>query len=118
MVTRGTFRGLSRLPVFRQQRVQIVPIGYGRQAREDITQISVWIFAVPLTGHDDRVDDGRALAGIGMTDKEPVLLPNGRRPDGVFDQVVVEARLAVSLMRGQGRPLCQHSRKTDPLTLV
>ena len=48
-----------------------------------------------VAGHDDRVDDRRALAGVGMADEEPVLA-DGRRSDRIFDQVIVEPGFTVA----------------------
>lgn len=60
-----------------------------------------------LAGDDQRVEDGGALAGVGVADEEPVLLAEGRRPDGVFDEVVVEPGLAVSLVRDERLPVLE-----------
>ena len=65
---------------------------------------------MPLAGDDDRVDDGGALAGVGVADEEPVLLPYGRRADRVFDEVVVEPALAVAQMRGERFPVIEQIR--------
>ncbi len=65
-------------------------IGHPRQAGEDIPEVAVRVLAVALAGDDQRVDDGGALAGVGMADEQPVLFADRRGPDGIFDQVVVE----------------------------
>lgn len=75
---------LQRLPVYRQQRLQVVLIGHAWQLCEQVIQVSERILAVALTGHDQRVEDGRMLAGIGMADEQPVLLPNAGRSDRIF----------------------------------
>jgi hypothetical protein len=47
---------LQRLPVYRQQRLQVVLIGHAWQPCEQVLQVSERIFAVALTGHDQRVE--------------------------------------------------------------
>ena len=59
----------------------------------------------PEAGDDDRVEDGGALAGVGMADEQPVLLPEGGGADVVLDHVGVEPSLAVAQVRGQAFPL-------------
>ena len=49
-------------------------VGHVRQPREDFTEIRVRVEAAPPAAFDDGVDDGAALAGLGVTDEEPVLL--------------------------------------------
>ena len=46
--------------------------------------------AAALARYDDRVYDRRAVPGFGVADEQEVLFPDGRGPDGVFHQVVVE----------------------------
>ena len=65
---------LGRLPVYGQQGAQVVLIGHARQVGEDILQVCQRIFAVALARHDQRVEDGRALARIGVPDEQPVFL--------------------------------------------
>ena len=60
-----------------------------------------------LAGHHERVDDGGALAGVGVADEEPVLLADGRGADGVFDEVVVESGLGVLEVGGERLPVCE-----------
>jgi hypothetical protein len=62
---------------------------------------------VALAGYDDRVDDRRALAGVGVAYKEPVLLADRRRPDRVFDEVVVEAGLPVAQVGRERIPVAE-----------
>ena len=57
------------LPVDRGQGVQVEAVRQGRQPGEDVAQVCVGVFPVTLAGDDDRVDDGGAIAGIGVTDK-------------------------------------------------
>ena len=95
------------MPVYRQQWREIVLVAHRGEAGEHVFHVGVRVFAVALTGDDDRVDDGRSLAGIGVADEEPVLLPNGRGPDGVFNEVVVQSGLAVLEMCGQRGPLVE-----------
>ena len=53
------------------------------------------IKAPPPAAFDERVEDRPALARTGVTDKEPVLLADRRRADGVFHEVVVDLDSAV-----------------------
>jgi len=69
-----TYRTLLRLPVDRGQGVQVVSVRQGRQPGQDVPKVGVRVFSVALAGHDDRVDDRRPLAGVGVAYKEPVLL--------------------------------------------
>lgn len=82
-------------------------VGHRGQAREHIAQISERILAVPLARDDERVDDRRALARVGMADKQPVLLADRRGPDRVFDEVVVQPREGVVLMRNEHLPVVE-----------
>lgn len=56
--------------------MQIVLGGHRRQAREYVFQIFVGIVAVATAGADERVEDGSAVAGRGMADKQPVRFSN------------------------------------------
>ena len=85
-----------------QERAEVVSGGQGRQAAEQVTEIVVGIESVAQTAHDERVEGRGVIAGVGMTDKEPVLHAEFARADGVFDGVGVEAGLAVAQMCGQG----------------
>ncbi len=105
MEIRGT--SLRRFPVRRRERGQVVAGCHLRQAGEHVAQVGEWILPVPLARDDDRVDDGGALAGVGMADEEPVLFSNRRRADGIFNQVVVQPRLTMLQMRGERRPVPQ-----------
>ena len=60
-----------------------------------------------LTGHDQGVKDRGALAGLGVTNKQPVLLSDARGPDRIFDEIIVEPRLAEPQMLHQGLPLVE-----------
>ena len=51
-------------------------VGHRWQTPQHVAQISERVFAVALTRDDERVDDRGALAGFGMADEEPVLLPD------------------------------------------
>ena len=68
---------LRGLPVNRQEWGEVVLVAHRRQAGEHVFHVSVRVFAVALAGDDDRVDDGRALASVGVADKQPILFPNG-----------------------------------------
>src|ERR1017187_7184704 len=98
---------LNCLPVCRGKGVQVVPGGHGGESGEDVPHVGQGIDASALAGYYDRVDDRRTLAGIGMADEEPVFLADGRGSNRVLDQIVVEARLSVLEVPGQGLPVLQ-----------
>jgi len=97
----------GRGPVARGERVQIDLIGHPRQAGEHVAQVGERVFAVPLARDNDRENDRRALAGVGVPDKQPVLFFDDGGPYGIFDQVVVQPCFAVIDVRGQRRPVAQ-----------
>jgi hypothetical protein len=73
MVTIPT-RDLGRsLPLSWGESVEVVSGCHLRQASQDVAQVCEGIDPSALTGDDDRVDDRRALAGVGMADKKPIL---------------------------------------------
>ena len=67
-----------------------------RQAGKDIPEVVLRIDPPTTATFDDRIEDGGALACLGITKEEPVLLPDGRGTDRVFDQVVVDLNPAVA----------------------
>jgi len=64
-------------------------VAHGGEPGEHVFDIDVRIFAVSLTGNDDRVDDGRALTSVRVADEQPVFLPNRRGPDRIFNEIVI-----------------------------
>lgn len=78
------------LPRAGQKRTEIILGGHRGQAREHVLQIGVRIVAAALAAHDERVDDRRAVAGVGLANEEPVLRAEFARADGVLDRVGVE----------------------------
>ena len=65
-----------------------------------------------------RVDDGGFLAGIGMSDEQPILFSDGRGPDGLFDQVVINSGASVSKVGAEGFPLIEQVSRSLPEELV
>lgn len=94
-------------PVGRSECAEIVLVGHGGQPGEHVAKVNKGIFAVTQTGDDDRVEDRGALAGVGMTNEEPVFLPDDGWPDGVLHYIGVQPGLAVTQMRGARFPVCQ-----------
>ena len=84
-----------RLPVYGKQGVEVVLGGHSRQSGEDVAEVGQGIDPAALAGHDDRVHDRCAVAGVRVADEEPVFLSDGRGPDRVFDEVVVQAGFPV-----------------------
>ena len=62
-----------------EQRAQIGAIGHERQTCEQILQVRQRVLAVALAGDDQRVEDRRTPAGVGVADEQPVLLADARR---------------------------------------
>jgi len=56
-----------------QQGREIVLGGHGGQAGERVLQVGVRVVAVALAGDEERVEDGGAVAGGGVSDEQPVL---------------------------------------------
>ena len=73
-----------RLSPFRGYDSGDLPVGHVRQTSEHIPQVSVRIDPAATAAFDDGVEDGAALAGIGFSEKEPVLFSNSSRPDRVL----------------------------------
>jgi hypothetical protein len=49
-------------------------VGHVRQAGKHLAKISVGIESTAAAAFDDGVDDGAALAGLGVADEKPVFL--------------------------------------------
>ena len=62
------------LPALGRERVEVVLVGHPGQPGEDVLQVRQRVDAAAFAGDDERVQDRRALAGIGVADKEPVFL--------------------------------------------
>jgi hypothetical protein len=75
IATRYTDSLRHRDPVAGNQWQQVVLIAH---RGEHVAQIRERILAMALTGYDDRVNNGRALAGAGVADEQPVLFADGR----------------------------------------
>jgi hypothetical protein len=54
---------------------------------------------------DNGVEDGAALAGIGIAQEEPVLFPKSGRPNGVFHEIVVYLDSAIFEIDTKQRPV-------------
>ena len=81
--------GRLQLPVCRQKALDVA--GLGRwQSGEHVRQVFQRIDAAAAAAHEDRVDDGAAPAGIRVADEEPPASSDCRRPDRVFDEIVVD----------------------------
>ena len=76
-------------------------VGHARQTCQNLAQVSVGINASAAAAFDEGVENGPAFSGFGFADKEPVLLAQGRRADGVFDRILTyetaSSTLSVSL---------------------
>ncbi len=81
-----------------------LPVGGGGQAREDVTQVSVRIESATAAAFDDGVEDGRAFAGLGFTDEQPVLFAQGGGANGVFHEVLIDLDASVVEVNAELRP--------------
>lgn len=62
-----------RLPVLGREGAEVVLVGHPGQPGKDVLQVGHGILAAAFAGDDERVQDRRALPGVGVADKEPVL---------------------------------------------
>ena len=58
----------------RRNNLRDLAVGHVWQAREHFPQVGVGIKAATPAAFDDGVEDGAALASLGITDEEPVFL--------------------------------------------
>ena len=65
--------GRRWLPAGRCQGAQVIPVGHAGQAGEHVPHVGQRVDAAALARYDDRVDDRRAIAGIGVTDEQKIL---------------------------------------------
>lgn len=67
-----------RLPARRGELPQVVLVGEAGQAGQEIAEVGERVLAVALAGDDERVEDGGALAGVGVADQQPVRFTDAR----------------------------------------
>ena len=94
-----------RFPIVWKQGIEVILIGHGREFPEDILEVGEGIDAMSLTGHHDGVDDSGLIACTGMADEEPIFFADGRRTDGVLDEVIVDLDLTVIDPFGEAFPM-------------
>lgn len=82
-------------------------VGQRRQAREHLPQVLVGIEPQPPAVLDDREQHGAPFPGVVRSNEQPVLLADGRGPDHILDQVVVEFHPAVGQEHLEPGPLVQ-----------
>ena len=61
-----------------------LPVGHRCEPGEHVVQVGVRIDSAGAATLDDGVEDGAALAGIGIAEEEPVLFPERRRAEWSF----------------------------------
>ena len=66
-----------------------LPVGHRGEPGEHVAQVGVGIDAAAAATLDNSVEDGAALAGIGIAEKQPVLFSESGRPNRVFYQIIV-----------------------------
>src|ERR1700677_1321818 len=62
----------GRLPVLWREGAEVVLVRHPGQPGEDVLQVRQGVLAAAFAGDDERVQDRRALPGVGVADKEPV----------------------------------------------
>ncbi len=75
-----------------------------RQSGEDVLQIGEGLVAIEARGLDQAHDRRRPFASAQRPGKEPVLAPNGNRPDLVLDPVIIDRHVSIGQVMGQRRP--------------
>ena len=103
--------GSGGLPFGRQQDAEVVLVGHGGQALQNIGEPGFGVVTVALGAFEHGVDDGGTLAGGFTADKQPVLFSNGSGADAVFGQIVVDFNLAAIHVKQQAIP--QRQRVVD-----
>ena len=48
-------------------------VGHARQAHQNVLKVGKRFHAAAAAAFDDRVEDGAAVSGVGLANKEPVL---------------------------------------------
>ena len=76
-------------PLFRREFGDLPVCALG-DAGEHVAQILMGIDATPAATFDNRVDHGAALSGFGVSEKQPVLLADGRGSNRIFNSVVID----------------------------
>ena len=82
-------------------------IGHVGQAAQNFAEILVRIESLSAAGFDHGVDDRAALAGVSFANEQPVFLADGRGPNRIFHEVVVDLDAAVGQINFQRAPLAQ-----------
>ena len=85
-----------------------------RQTPQDVGEIFVRIDSPTSATHDQRVDHRTAPTGARVADEEPAAPADGRNPDRVFDEIVVD--LVRSGLEVSGERLVLVEEITDRLT--
>lgn len=72
-----------------------LPVGHRGEPGEHVVEVGVGIDAAAAATLDDGVEDGAALAGIGIAEEQPVLFSQSGRPNGVLDEIIVDLDSAI-----------------------
>jgi hypothetical protein len=89
----------------RQQGLDAVRVGHRRQGLEQVVQVGARLEAIGLRRFHQGVEHRTGLGTARAATEQPGLAPDGKRPDRVLGQVVVELEVAVLQERDQDRPL-------------
>ena len=82
-----------------------LPVGHRGEPGEHVAQVGVGIDAAAAATLDNGVEDGAALAGIGIAQEQPVLLSKSGRSNRVFHEVVVDLDSAIFEIDTKQRPV-------------
>ena len=84
-----------------------LPIGHGWQPPQYVVQISVGFDPVTATAFDNRVDDGAAFSGLGVTEEQPVLLSKSGWADCILNEVSIDLDFGLLEINLQRSPVSQ-----------
>src|ERR1017187_1809144 len=68
-------------------------VGGGSETRECPGQVAPFVETVQLAGAEDRVEDGGAPTGVGMTDKKIIFFADGADANGVLDGIGIDVQM-------------------------
>ena len=84
----GRKLGVAEIP--RQERRDVIAVFGGRQVQEDVLQIRTFVEPVGARRGDQAVEAGAGRCTVLSGTEQPGFSAHRKRPDPVFDQVVVE----------------------------
>ena len=82
-------------------------VGHVGQAGQHVPEIGKRIEPPAPAAFNHGVDDGAPFTGIRFPNEQPILLANGRGPDGILHEVVVDLHPAIGQVNFQCGPQAQ-----------